>query len=285
MAYGPIRIADGVLEKNDRDFIYGASRISLCQRKDGAPGREYLEKVRELDVGTIAKFKLGYVPFSVNHPFSGRVIMPIFDMQGELIALSARPIWDFTCSQCSKMFLGSQIKTSEPSCPGCDSPNVSKNEPKYWNEAFPKGENLYGLSIAAYAIPRVKHVIVVEGQMDVLTLHSHGFNNTVGVLGGAFTHVHALLLKRWTDQVTVLFDGDQAGEKHAKRCTDLLSAYNTANSAIGMGARNQALKVAVVNLPKGYDPDTFVRQYGAGPLRERLVASMEAEGFSLPKER
>jgi DNA primase len=287
MTYGPVRIKDGVLGEGERQFAYGASRISLCQSADGEPGREYLERVRELDVETIAKFRLGYVPFSVNHPLSGRIIMPIFDMQGSLIALSARPIWDFTCNRCSKMFLASQLKTSQPMCPACQSADVSKNEPKYWNESFSKGEHLYGLSIAASVIPKMKYAIVVEGQMDVLTLHSHGFANTVGILGGAFTHVHALLLKRWTSQVVVLFDADSAGKEHTSKCLELLSAYNAAARAT-CAARSPAtlaIRVATATLPNGYDPDSFVRERGAGQLRELVSMSMQMSGFRLPAER
>ena len=67
------------LSSAERMKIYGASRISLCQRIAGGPGRDYLLRERMLDWGTIAGFRLGFVPFNVNNPFAGRVVFTVYD--------------------------------------------------------------------------------------------------------------------------------------------------------------------------------------------------------------
>lgn len=273
-SYRPILFREP-FEQRERHRIYGASRIRLCQREDGGPGRVYLSKHRQLDLATIADFRLGYVPFSINHPFAGRIVMPIFDCYGRLLALSVRPIWDFQCRSCYKFCLKSQITTMDKACPHCSKVDLEKIEPKYWNESFAKREHLHGMWLAKYAIAKTGTAILCEGQMDVMTLHAHGFASAVGVLGGGFSHFHALLLRRWAKQVVILFDGDKAGRQHADKALELLKVYNQVKGKDGLG-------FVSVSLPEGGDPDGFVRQYGAIALKDKLVSAMV--GMDIPKE-
>jgi DNA primase len=277
--YGPVRLLE--LDSRDRGLIYSASRISLCQHPDGEPGREYLMGERGLTPGTIASFRLGFVPFSVKsalgRPLAGRIVMPIFDAYDDLVALSARPIWDRMCTKCQKPFRNSQT-FMEGCCPAC-SQEGEKIEPKYWNEPFPKGEHLYGLSIAKYGIARRGFSICVEGQLDAASMHSCGFDNTVAVMGGALTHLHVLQMARWTKMTVLLFDGDEAGSKHLKRATDILAAYNLRWK---QGPKPIFCGCAA-NLPKGSDPDKFVRKEGAGAMRQVIVSAMERAGFPVPE--
>jgi DNA primase len=235
------------LEWKTRQDYYSASRIFLCQDEEGRPGREYLLNERGLDWETIGKFRLGYMPFCTDTSFGGRIIMPIFNMYDELLALSARP--------------------------ATGDKEILKDVGKYWNESFTKGEHLYGLNFAKYAIGRSNHVIVVEGQMDVLAMHSYGFNNTVGILGGAFTHIHGMLLKRFCQNIIVMMDGDKAGQEHAKKFQEPLSKLCPKGSDV---------KWCVVQLTgEEKDPDMFLKRHGAKELRNTIYEAAEPAGISL----
>ena len=279
--YGPVRLFE--LDPRDRALIYSASRISLCQHSDGEPGREYLMGERGLDARTIAAFRFGFVPFSVRsvlgRPLAGRIIMPIFDAYDDLVALSARPIWDRMCQKCQKPYRNSQ-SFIENCCPTC-ALEGEKFEPKYWNEHFPKGEHLYGLSVAKYGIAKAGFAIVVEGQLDVGSMHSCGFTNTVGVMGGALTHLHVLQLTRWAETVVLLFDGDSAGMEHLRRATNLLSAYNLKGNSKYSSRPN--FSGCEASLPKGSDPDKFVRREGAIAMRGIIASAIAKAGLPMPK--
>lgn len=257
----------------ERERIYGGSRIRLLQSADGEPGRNYLCRRRQLDVGTIAKFRLGYVPLGIGHPFAGRIVMPILDAYARVLALSVRPIWDRQCGSCYKLSLNSQLGPNE-SCPHCKAIEVPKVQPKYWNEPFAKKQHLHGLWLAKYEIARTGTAIIVEGQMDVMTLHAHGFANAVGVLGGAFSIFHALLLKRWAKQIVILFDADKAGGKHSDKAEKALDIIRSGPAHFN-GAKATSLR-----LPDGDDPDSFLMRNGAGDMRSRINDAMMEAGMT-----
>lgn len=233
----------GSLSLEDRLMVYGASRISLYS-SEGTPGFEYLTRIRGLDLRTIADFRLGFVPFTVDHPFAGRVVMPIFDQHDDLLALSVRGVRD-----------------------DC--------EPKYWNESYPKGENLFGFANALDSIIRWGFAILVEGQFDVISMHSRGLTNVVGVLGGAFTPMHAHILRRWTRQIVFAFDGDPAGRGHLEKAVELLSVYNSLDSNL----LRPPLSHAVIRLTNDQDPDDYVKANGAIQARRMISGVMDAAGL------
>jgi DNA primase catalytic core len=259
----------GKLDARTRDFVYGASRVSLCQDSTGKPGLEYLLYKRNIDIETIAAFRLGFVPFInpgsyisktdgkpedlpwVRLQMAGRIVFPIFDVHDRLIALSLRPIRD-----------------------------EDATEQKYWNEAFPKGEHLFGLNLAKYYIAKWDFAIIVEGQVDVLKSHSLGLQNTVGIMGGAFTPLHAQLLKGWTRNFVFLFDNDEGGRKHADKARDVLGIYKQTNR----GATSSRIKYAFANLPPGYDPDSFLGERGGKELRELIAESMKTNSIYVPSK-
>jgi DNA primase len=115
--------------------------------------------------------------------FRDRIIFPIFDIQGHAIAISARI--------------------------------VDKGEPKYLNSPdtilFNKSEVLYGLDKAKEGIRKFKYAILVEGQMDLLLCHQEGFNNTVATSGTALTDKHLQILRRYTNNLMLIYDADKAG--------------------------------------------------------------------------
>ncbi len=146
---------------------------------------------------------------------------------------------------------------------------AEEDEPKYLNSpetpVFRKGRLLYGLPIARAGIRERGEAIVSEGYLDVMRLHACGFTNAVSTCGTALTADQARLLARLKVDVTLLYDGDDAGIRAADRGLDpLLEA---------------GVNVKVLLLPGGEDPDSFLRKEGAGPLTERMQSALDIPGF------
>ncbi len=163
--------------------------------------------------------------------FRGRVIFPVHNLSGKIIAFGAR------------------ILTKE------------KNQPKYINspetDIYHKSNVLYGLYQAKNAIRREDTCYLVEGYTDVISLHLAGVDNVVSSSGTALTEEQIKLIRRFTENVTVLFDGDAAGIKAALRGIDLVL--------------KGGLNVRVVLFPDGEDPDSFSRKKGSSEFKQFLV--------------
>jgi len=142
-------------------------------------------------------------------------------------------------------------------------------EPKYLNSpetrVYHKGRFLYGLREARRAMRGSREAILVEGYMDVLSLHQWGFQNAVASSGTALTPDQSKSLKRYADKVFVAFDGDAAG---------IAAATRAAEELIRLG-----VKVRVVSFPEGEDPDSVLREKGAGALSESLGTSLDFIDF------
>ena len=140
-----------------------------------------------------------------------------------------------------------------------------EGSPKYVNSPespiYHKGEILYGLSWAKNAIRKRETALVVEGYMDVVTLASAGFDNTVAPLGTAVTPDQVALLRRYTSRAQLLFDSDAAGLKATFRAADLLLAGG--------------VHPCVVTLPPGEDPDTIVHAKGAEALQGHIDGAVD----------
>lgn len=160
--------------------------------------------------------------------FRGRVIFPVHNLAGKVIAFGAR------------------ILTKE------------KDQPKYINspetEIYHKSNVLYGMYQAKNAIRKEDFCFLVEGYTDVISMHQAGIENAVASSGTALTEEQIKLIKRFTDNVTVLFDGDAAGIKAALRGIDLVL--------------KGGLNVRVLLLPDGDDPDSFSKKYSSTELKE-----------------
>lgn len=135
---------------------------------------------------------------------------------------------------------------------------LGQGEPKYLNSpetmCFEKSRNLYGLNVAKRH--KGRELILVEGYMDVISLHQAGFTNAVASLGTALTDNHASVLKRYTDNVLISYDSDGAGQDAALRALPKLKSA-------GINAR-------VVDLNPYKDPDELIRALGADEYRKRL---------------
>ncbi len=141
--------------------------------------------------------------------------------------------------------------------------SLDGSEPKYLNSpespVYQKSKVLYGLSWAKSAIRREGRAVLMEGYLDVARAIEHGVGEAVATCGTALTPQHARALRRHTEKVAVNFDQDAAGQKAAEKSLEILAG--------------EALKVQVVELPEGDDPDTFLKAKGGDAYRERLAAA------------
>lgn len=231
----------------------------------GRQGHEYLAG-RQLSEETMRKFGLGYSDkfgsglykylkskgysderlresglFNVDErhgmydKFWNRVIFPIMDVNNRVIGFGGRVMGD--------------------------------GKPKYLNspetKIFDKSRNLYGLNIARTT--RKKYLILCEGYMDVISMHQAGFTNAVASLGTALTSGHASLLKRYTQEVLLLYDSDEAGIRAALRGIPIL--------------REAGVNSRVVNLKPYKDPDEFIKNMGPEAFEERLNQASDSFMF------
>ena len=144
---------------------------------------------------------------------------------------------------------------------------MGEGKPKYLNspetKIFDKSRNLYGLNVARTT--RKNYLIVCEGYMDVISMHQAGFTNAVASLGTALTSGHASLLKRYTQEVLLLYDSDEAGIRAALRGIPIL--------------RDAGVTSRVVDLKPYKDPDEFIKNLGAEAFEERLNQAMDSFMF------
>ena len=222
--------------------------------ENGKIGLSYLQK-RGLSDTTINRFGLGYAGQTSNalyqylkskgyddallketglftyergihDKFWNRVMFPIMDINNKVIGFGGRVMGDA--------------------------------KPKYLNspetKLFDKSRNLYGLNIARTA--RKNNLIICEGYMDVISMHQAGFNQAVASLGTALTPGQARLMKRYTDQVLITYDSDEAGTKAAMRAIPIL--------------KEAGLSTKVINMQPYKDPDEFIKALGAEAFQERI---------------
>lgn len=136
--------------------------------------------------------------------------------------------------------------------------------PKYLNspetKLFDKSRNLFGLNFAR--LSRKKNILICEGYMDVIALHGAGFTNTVASLGTAFTGLQANLLKRYTDEVLIVYDSDEAGTKATLRAIPIL--------------KEAGLSIKVVDMEPYKDPDDFIKALGSEEFQKRIDHAMNS---------
>ncbi len=169
--------------------------------------------------------------------FRGRLMFPIEDAAGQVIAFGGRII--------------------------------DIGEPKYLNSpetpVFSKGRNLYGLPRAKEGIRKAGYAILVEGYFDLIALRNAGMTNALATLGTALTREQVDLLRRYTGQVVVLFDPDEAGKKALARSLPLFLSGG--------------LQTRAGVLPENYDPDDFIRKFGRQSLEELIARAPSAVDY------
>lgn len=237
---------------------------------EGKWARDYLLG-RGLSMSTIKHFGLGAAPDSwdalINHlkskgytieemlasnvigksnrgsyydRFRRRVMFPIINIRGNVVGFSGRAM-----------------------------PGEDKQGGKYVNTSdtpvYKKSNNLFGMNFAKNHC--AERIILVEGNMDVITLHQAGFKNAVAPLGTAFTEEQANLLARYTKEVILTMDADEAGQKAIKRASEILE--------------KTGLKTRVISIPDGKDPDEFIKKNGADRFRALIEGAVSDIEYKL----
>ncbi len=234
----------------------------------GAEGLAYAQK-RGMSKGTLTRFGIGFAPntwtsltdamlakgyteeelkdaglVSVSQKngriydrFRNRLMFPIIDVRGNVIGFGGRVMDDST--------------------------------PKYLNSPetiiFNKRKNLFALNISKKT--KLGYMILVEGYMDAIALHQYGFDCAVASLGTSLTEEHATLLSRYTDQVMLIYDGDEAGQNATKRAIPMLE--------------KAGLQVKVLQMRGAKDPDEFLKKYGADKFKLLLEESSNRVEYQL----
>ena len=169
--------------------------------------------------------------------FRNRIIFPILDIKSRVVGFGARVL---------------------PAPSGVEGDDTL---PKYINSPetpiYSKGRNLYGLNFAKDSIRENDFAVIVEGYLDFITPYQAGFKNIVASQGTALTLEQARLLKRYTHNIVMVYDADDAGELAALRTLDIFVEEET--------------NVKVVSLPKGFDPDLFLRKNGIDSFKEKIT--------------
>lgn len=142
-------------------------------------------------------------------------------------------------------------------------------KPKYLNspetKLFNKSKNLFGLNYAK--LGKKKNIILCEGYMDVIAMHQAGFTNAVASLGTAFTSEQAVILRRYTDEVLLTYDSDQAGVKAALRAIPML--------------RDAGINARIVHMEPYKDPDEFIKGLGSEEFEKRMAEAQNAFLFEI----
>jgi DNA primase len=171
--------------------------------------------------------------------FRGRILFPICSMRNDVVAFGGRV--------------------------------MDNTQPKYLNTSetgiFKKSETLYAINLAKDEIRKKGYALIVEGYLDAILCHQHGFRNTVAPLGTALTARHVQKLKSLAARVVLVFDGDDAGIAAAKRSLSICC--------------EQDITAKVLLLPRGEDPDSFLRKAGSDSFRKCLSSAHSAIRFLL----
>ena len=274
--------SDAAREKTKRvkALLTEAAKFYYLQFNDpetGVPAQAYAKK-RALDKETLNHFGIGYSPASWEATreylegkgyteeemldsgifkksektgklfdlFRGRLMFPIFDSFGNIIAFGGRS-------------LGNEM-------------------PKYINSpdslVYNKQNHLYALNFAKKE--QSKQLIVVEGYMDAIAMHKAGFRNTVAALGTSFTDSQLKLCARYCEEVVFFFDADGAGQKAAIRAIKMMLAYLAKLTGIN-------IRIKIAKVPNGKDPDEFIRENGAEKFAEVVKNALYVEDYLLDR--
>lgn len=245
-------------------------RDMLFDEEVGAPARAYLAK-RQLSLPIIKRFGLGYAPDSYHalHDhlrkngftdeemtagffcgisrktgkpydyFRGRLMFPLIDVSGNIVAFGGRII--------------------------------GEGDPKYLNTsdtpAFKKSKMLFALNYAKNT--KEDFFILCEGNIDVISLHEAGFDNSVATLGTAITPEHARLLKKYTSRVVLAYDGDAAGKRATEKAVRILE--------------DVGIDTKILEIKGAKDPDEYIKTYGKEAFRKILDASRPRMEWELDK--
>ena len=251
--------------------VDAAKYFNKCLFSDNPDAKDalaYFTQSRGLSLATIKHFGLGFAPNSFDSfskymlsrgytfeelvagflcgksdkgryydAFRNRIMFPIIDVSGNVIAFGGRVMDD--------------------------------SKPKYKNSSdtpvFKKSRNLFALNFARHTCSEA--IILCEGYMDVIALHSAGFENAVATLGTAITSEQARMMSRYTKKVIICYDSDEAGQKAAMRAVKLLSEVG--------------LEVTILKVVGAKDPDEYIKKYGKDKFKQLLSQSKSKFDYNL----
>lgn len=239
--------------------------------KNSAQSREYLES-RGITSEIIREFKLGFVPDSwetlIEFASSRSIGIKELEELGLVVARESGsghydrfrnriifPISEITGRVCG--FGGRTLAKDE------------SKQPKYMNSpespVFDKKSVLYGLYHSKNEIGRKRKAVLVEGYMDFIKLYANGIRNAVATLGTSFTNEHARLLRRFCEEVVIVYDGDTAGIRSAVRAGEILL--------------EQGISSSICRIPDGLDPDDYLEEHGPESLGELIAGAVGVSDF------
>lgn len=248
--------------------LAGRFYYDTLQSDAGSYAKKYMAK-RKIQQNVARKFGIGYASnqrhalydyltqkgFSVEDMQKGGLVLPNKDGSGYHDRFRNRLMFPIFDAQTRVVGFGGRI--------------LGEGEPKYLNSPetplFSKSRNLYGLHLAKMS--KKKEWILVEGYMDMISVYQAGFHNVVASLGTAFNADHAMTLKKYAENVILLYDSDEAGTNAALRAIPVLVEH-------GFGVR-------VTQVPDGKDPDGFIKQYGNTAFSKLLVDAVHYISFQI----
>lgn len=265
------RIRDVLLNINRQAVTYFHQQLISSKSKAAINARDYL-KSRGITLDMVNAFKIGFAPdewdgllkhfqqlnVDVNNVeqaglilarknqtgfydrFRNRIVFPIFDYREEPVAFGARTM--------SKDDAAKYINSPETSL-------------------YVKGRHLYGFQLSKNAVAQEDHILVVEGYLDFIVPFQAGVKHCVASLGTALTVDQIRLIRRYTKNITMLFDTDKAGQAAMLRSVDLLI--------------EEGMSVKIAQLNEGEDPDSYIRQYGVDSFREHVANAQTVYDFKL----
>ncbi len=235
-------LRDALRSQYDEGLLRESGLFSWKQKDDGAGGRGQGPATDNRQQATVSD----EAPATIYSKFRNRVMFPIANEQGKVIAFTGRTL-----------------------------SNDEKAGPKYLNSPetsiYSKSRVLFNLDRAKEAIRKLDYAILVEGQMDCISVYNAGFHNVIASSGTAFTEVQAKLLGRFSKNVVVNFDPDTAGAAAAERSLALLISED--------------FQVKVLTLESGFDPDLYIRRKGVQEYTDALGHSQKYFDYLVERAR
>jgi DNA primase len=217
-------------------------------------------KNRPLSKETLEVWKIGFCPLQWRYkgfPYiRGRIITPIFDIYDNIISFAGRKLETLE-EQAYNIF-------TEEFGPSKGSDIFRTWDRSKWiNEPYDKHKHLYGLNINKENILKTGYAIIVEGNFSVVTLWDNDVKNVVATCGTSLNIIQVCLLRRYTKNLVILTDGDEAGQKAADRYKFLLNDYS------------EDINILKITMPDGYDPEDYVRKFGGTRIKYTINQAIE----------
>ena len=221
---------------------------------DNKAAQNYL-KSRGFSNKLIDNDQIGFCPPYSRYSFTflrGRLIIPIRNHNGELIAMAGRQVDSF------KEMVYDSFWDTYGSDPSNYQIKIDKwNKGKWINEPYIKSRNLYFLDKAKKTIREKNYVFICEGYFDVLSLYENGIENVVALCGTSISEYQIALMSRFCDNLILLMDSDNAGRTASEKISSKINS-------LGLNAKR-------IYLPEGLDPDDFAKKYNISFLDKKVI--------------